>query len=83
MREKCTVRTRDGSAASSARAGRVVSADDFVMTKRETAEFAKLSQRTLERLHVLKKGPRRVKLGGSVRYLRSDVLDWLREGAAR
>ena len=48
----------------------------------EAAAFLTLSPRTLERYRVTGEGPRFLKLGRRVVYLRSDLLHWL-EGCVR
>lgn len=51
-------------------------------TRPELAGFASISVATLARWAVEGKGPRVTKLGGAVRYRKSDVLAWLDQAAA-
>jgi excisionase family DNA binding protein len=43
------------------------------------AELLRLTRNTLEKWRVRGEGPPFVKLGGAVRYRRSDVLAWIEE----
>lgn len=43
----------------------------------EAAAYVRLSKPTLERLRLTGDGPQFCKLGGAVRYRRSDLDDWL------
>jgi predicted DNA-binding transcriptional regulator AlpA len=52
--------------------------DPEVLHPRDVAKRLRVSDRTLAGWRQKKKGPRYIKLaGGPVRYLRSDVDDWL------
>lgn len=49
-----------------------------VLDPRDVARWLRVSERTLAGWRLKKKGPKYIKLaGGPVRYLRSDVEDWL------
>jgi excisionase family DNA binding protein len=48
-----------------------------VMSNKEAARFLRVSHRTLEDWRLTGRGPRFVKLGRLVRYLRTDLLDFL------
>jgi excisionase family DNA binding protein len=50
---------------------------DEVLTGDEVAKLLRVSRRTVERLHL-----KSVKVGNKRRYLREDVLDYLRQRAA-
>jgi excisionase family DNA binding protein len=54
---------------------------DDVLTRKQACELIQISDRTLDRLVQKRKGPRRKFVGRQVRYLRSEVLRWLQEGA--
>ncbi len=47
------------------------------MNTEEAAAFLELSHRTLERYRITGEGPRFLKIGRWVRYLKSDLVDWL------
>lgn len=49
-----------------------------VATTKEVAKVLKTTPRALEQARYLKRGPAYTKVGGLVRYLRGDVLDYLR-----
>lgn len=52
--------------------------DSDVLDPRDVAKWLRVSERTLAGWRQKKKGPEYIKLaGGPVRYLRSDVADWL------
>ena len=48
-----------------------------ILTTEEAAQYVRLGKPTLERLRLTGNGPRYAKLGGSVRYRRSDLDEWL------
>jgi len=48
-----------------------------VSTRRELAAALKISEASLARWAYVGGGPRFVKLGGVVRYMKADVLEWL------
>lgn len=48
-----------------------------IQTTREAARYTRLSQPTLERFRLTGEGPAYLKLGGAVRYRRSDLDAWL------
>ena len=48
-----------------------------VFTTREAAAYTRLGKPTLERFRLTGGGPRFAKLGGSVRYRRCDLEEWL------
>jgi len=50
--------------------------EQILMTQSELSSRWKLSQRTLERWRILGSGPMYVKLGGSVRYMLEEVIDY-------
>lgn len=50
--------------------------EQTLMTQSELSSRWKLSQRTLERWRILGSGPVYVKLGGSVRYMLEEVIDY-------
>jgi predicted DNA-binding transcriptional regulator AlpA len=50
---------------------------DELLTSREAAALLRLSERTLERHRGAGSGPRFVALGGAVRYLRRDLIEWV------
>ena len=58
-----TIHTRDG--------------PKVILTTREAAALLTLSPRMLERYRVKGGGPRYLKIGGSVRYARADLLEWV------
>ena len=49
----------------------------------EAARYVRLGKPTLERFRVSGEGPRFAKLGGSVRYRRADLDDWLASRVVR
>ena len=51
------------------------------LTEREVAELLGLSVATLPRVEAQREGPRFLRLGRSVRYLPSDVADFVRASA--
>ena len=48
-----------------------------IMTTAEAAEYVRLGKPTLERFRVTGEGPHYCKLGGAVRYRKSDLDAWL------
>lgn len=48
-----------------------------IFTTREAAAYCRLGKPTLERFRISGDGPRYCKLGGSVRYRRTDLDAWL------
>lgn len=48
-----------------------------ILTTLEAAHYVRLGKSTLERARVTGEGPRYANLGGSVRYRRADLDDWL------
>ncbi len=48
-----------------------------VMNTAEAAKYVRLGKPTLERVRISGEGPAYVKLGGSVRYRRCDLDEWL------
>ena len=48
-----------------------------ILTTREAAALLTLATRTLERYRVKGGGPRYLKIGGTVRYARLDLLEWV------
>jgi predicted DNA-binding transcriptional regulator AlpA len=56
---------------------------DVLLTSKQFAGQAGLSVRTLERLRSSGLGPKFCKLGHSVRYRESDVIEWLASQTVR
>jgi hypothetical protein len=50
---------------------------DFLLTQREYANLRRCSERTIERERAWGTGCRYIKIGRSVRYKRTDVLDFI------
>ncbi len=48
-----------------------------VLTTIEAARYVRLGKPTLDRFRLTGEGPRFAKLGGAVRYRRSDLDDWI------
>lgn len=48
-----------------------------VLTTIEAAHYVRLGKPTLERFRLTGEGPRFAKLGGAVRYRRTDLDDWI------
>jgi predicted DNA-binding transcriptional regulator AlpA len=48
-----------------------------LLRREELAQLLKVSCRTLDRWHVMHCGPPRVRIAGTVFYLRSSVISWL------
>jgi len=55
---------------------------DILKTK-EAAEYVRLGKPTLERFRITGGGPRYCKLGGAVRYRKSDLDEWLESRLTR
>jgi excisionase family DNA binding protein len=53
-------------------------AGDEVMTTEEVAAFLRVSKKTVEKWRHEGVGPRRYKVGRHLRYLRSEVLAWVK-----
>jgi predicted DNA-binding transcriptional regulator AlpA len=51
---------------------------EAVFSPEELCAFARISLDTLQRYRRLKKGPREINIGVSVRFLRSDAIEWLK-----
>jgi len=51
-----------------------------LITVDEVAAMLQVSQRTVYRFSDIGRIPRPIKLGGSVRWRRSDILAWIEEG---
>lgn len=49
----------------------------MTLTTEEAAEYTRLSVPTLNRFRVTGEGPKFLKLGGAVRYRKSDIEAWL------
>ena len=47
------------------------------MTPAETAEFLRISPRTLHRLYLLREGPPQIRYGRKILYKRTSVIAWL------
>ena len=54
-----------------------------LLNQRETAEYLRLSPRTLERLRIVSGGPPFARLGRRVVYRLSDLEDWVSERTVR
>ncbi|RIK85624.1 MAG: hypothetical protein DCC67_03630 [Planctomycetota bacterium] len=54
--------------------------DPWLMNAKDVAQALAISMRTLWRLVSARRFPEPIRLGGSTRWLREDVLKWLREG---
>jgi excisionase family DNA binding protein len=48
-----------------------------MLTTHEASDYLRLSRRTLERLRVEGTGPKFVKMGRRVRYIKSNLDDWI------
>lgn len=48
-----------------------------IMNTIEAARYVRLGKPTLDRFRVTGEGPRFAKLGGAVRYRRTDLDDWI------
>ena len=48
-----------------------------ILTTPEAAQYVRLGKPTLERFRLTGNGPQFCKLGGAVRYRRTDLDDWL------
>ena len=53
-----------------------------LMTKKDTAEFIGVSERTLDRWHLLRKGPPRITLCRRILYRLEAVVTWLESNEA-
>lgn len=49
-----------------------------VYSPEELCAFAKISMDTLQRYRRAEKGPPEIKIGAAVRFLKSDVIGWLK-----
>ena len=54
-----------------------------ILTTKEAAAYVRLGKPTLERFRLSGDGPRYCKLGGAVRYRRSDLDAWLESRLTR
>jgi excisionase family DNA binding protein len=54
-----------------------------MLTTHEASDYLRLSRRTLERLRVEGTGPKFVKIGRCVRYIKSNLDDWLAARSVR
>jgi excisionase family DNA binding protein len=54
-----------------------------MLTTHEASVYLRLSRRTLERLRVEGTGPKFVKIGRCVRYIKSNLDDWLTARSVR
>jgi excisionase family DNA binding protein len=54
-----------------------------MLTTHEASDYLRLSPRTLERLRVEGTGPKFVKIGRCVRYIKSNLDDWLAARSVR
>lgn len=50
-----------------------------LLTKSATAQFVGVSERTLDRWNVLRKGPARITVGRKILYRQEAVLNWLKD----
>jgi len=50
-----------------------------LMTKKDTADFIGVSQRTLDRWHALRRGPARITIGRKILYRLDAILAWLHD----
>lgn len=50
-----------------------------LLTVREAADILRLSPRTLDRYRASRTGPAYYKLGGRVRYKKSDLMEWVEQ----
>lgn len=48
-----------------------------LMSKKETASFLGISERTLDRWHILRKGPARITAGRRILYRQEALVGWL------
>ncbi|WP_280762478.1 helix-turn-helix transcriptional regulator [Prescottella agglutinans] len=55
---------------------------DLLMTKKETAAYLRITAPSLNRMIANGNGPKSHRVGGGVRFLYSDVLEWVTSGAA-
>jgi excisionase family DNA binding protein len=56
---------------------------DQLLTSPEAAELLRVSNRTLERHRLAGTGPRHIRMGGVVRYCRSDLAEYIAACARR
>lgn len=61
----------------------MVLTDDRLMTPRQTADFLGLSESTLAKKRLTKEGPPYIKMGGTVRYRRSDLETFVERSVRR
>jgi excisionase family DNA binding protein len=61
----------------------MVDPDDDLIDGRELALWLGVSERTPERWRTEKTGPPWIRVGGAVRYRKSDVREWLRQQTMR
>jgi predicted DNA-binding transcriptional regulator AlpA len=54
-----------------------------ILTAKEAAEFTGFAEATLRRWRCVGKGPRFLRWGNTIRYLRTDLLAWMAEGRKR
>lgn len=54
--------------------------DPWLMNAKDVAQALAISMRTLWRLVSARRFPEPIRVGGSTRWLREDVLKWLHEG---
>ncbi|MDH6279369.1 helix-turn-helix transcriptional regulator [Prescottella agglutinans] len=55
---------------------------DVLLTKKETAAYLRITVPSLNRMLANGNGPKCYRVGGGVRFLYSDVLEWITSGAA-
>jgi predicted DNA-binding transcriptional regulator AlpA len=51
---------------------------EAVFSPEEFCAFTRISLDTLQRYRRLKKGPQEINIGASVRFFKSDAIDWLK-----
>lgn len=52
-----------------------------LLTTKEAADYLRLGKPTLERFRTVRSGPAYIKLGGAVRYLKTDLDRWIERSA--
>jgi excisionase family DNA binding protein len=52
-----------------------------LLTTKEAADYLRLGKPTLERFRTARAGPAYIKLGGAVRYLKTDLDRWIERNA--